>query len=726
MFARRLQQGLWPFLAAVALTGGLAVYALVLARANQSPVALWLSNGALIGWMVRKPLAQTWSFLLAGFIGTVAAKLYLGDPAMTTVLTCLCNTAETLMVSAYIRHRFPQITLQTRFLDLARVGVVGALIAAAVSAPVVMTILHLWSQPDLGIRINTMFRAHFVGMVIAGSTSLVMVRREWHRMDKGKLGILIRDLLLLTAITVGVFLESHIPMAFMIYPPLLLLVFRHRFVGMVIGMAIIALVITIVTTLNIGPFNLVAGVTPALRVVMAQVFIGVSCFVALPVALALSEQDLLQHRIRDSELRYRMLAEHTGDLVMRIRFNGDRMYVSPSIKDLLGWEVEDFLKPRPDLIHPDDRERVAADVVRLRTQGGTATSTYRLQHKDGHYVWIEAFARLVQSPDNDNAMDIIYTGRDVTRRVRVEQALVESQVQLRTITDNIPAVIARVDMSQRYTYINRFVEQVSDDTPSQIIGKTVREVRGEALYERLKVPLARAYAGESVLFEYEAPYQGKFLHFQAHYVPDRDAEGTIRGVYVLTTEITHIKNVERELLRLAHQDSLTGLANRRFFAERVSVTLKQAQRRKTPVLLALADIDNFKSINDTYGHAIGDAVLSEVGRCLQRLVREGEVVARIGGDEFVVLCDDMENLQQARAFIHSLWERLHMTVVVGDTSVDVKMSIGAAICKDEISADAMMKLADDAMYMAKEAGRDTYRVLIRGMSDSEEVKTSHA
>ncbi|WP_233840342.1 sensor domain-containing diguanylate cyclase [Dyella sp. 2HG41-7] len=724
MFARRLPQNLWSLLAAVLVTGGLAVYALGLARANQSPVALWLSNGALIGWLVRKPLSQTWSFLLAGFIGTLAAKLYLGDPAMTSVAICLCNAAETLMVGAYIRHRFPQITERTRFLDLARVGVIGALVAAAVCAPVTVTILHLWSSPDLGIRINTLIRAHFVGMVIAGSTSLVMVTRQWSRVEKGKILILIRDLLLLTAITVGVFLESHIPMAFMIYPPLLLLVFRHRFVGMVIGMAIIALVITIVTTLNIGPFNLVAGVTPALRVVMAQVFIGVSCFVALPVALALSEQDRLQHRMRESELRYRLLAEHTGDLVMRIRFNGDRMYVSPSIKDLLGWEVEDFLKPRPDLIHPEDRERVAADVARLRSEGGTITSTYRLQHKNGQYVWIEAFARLVQSPDNDSTMDIIYTGRDVSRRVRVEQALLESQVQLRTITDNIPAVIARVDMSQRYTYINRFVEQVSDDTPAQIIGKTVREVRGEALYERLKGPLARAYAGESVMFEYEAPHQGKFLHFQAHYVPDRDADGAIRGVYVLTTEITHIKNVERELLRLAHQDSLTGLANRRFFSERVSATLKQAQRRKTPVLLALADIDNFKSINDTYGHAIGDAVLSEVGRCLQRLVREGEVVARIGGDEFVVLCDDMDNLQQARAFIHSLWERLHMTVQVGDTSVNVKMSIGAAICKDEISADAMMKLADDAMYMAKEAGRDTYRVLLRGVGDSEEAKVT--
>lgn len=731
MLAKRAPNELWPLLAAFALSSGLSFYALALARANQAPVALWLANGALLGWLVQRPLARAWPLLLAAFLGFCAAKLCLGDPLLPALLIGPCHALETVVVSEAIRRRFPQLTSRTRFMDLARVGVVSALIGSTLCALAMMSIMQLWTRPDVLMNLNTLFRAHFVGMVIAGSTSLVMVMPSFRRVEPGKGRLLARDLLLMAAITVGVFMESRVPIAFLIYPPLLLLVFRHRFVGMVAGVAILALVVSLATTLNVGPFNLWPGVTPAFRVVMAQVFIGVSCFVALPIALALSDQDRLRNRIRESELRYRMLADHSGDLVMRIRANGDRMYVSPSVKELLGWEVEDFKKPRPDLIHPDDRERIAAEVTKLRTLGGTTTATYRLQHRNGHYLWIEAFARLVPSPENDGSMDIIYTGRDVTERVRIQQALIESQAQLRTITDNMPAIIARIDLSWHYTYVNRFVEQVSGRTPAQIVGKSVCEVHGDAVYDRLKHYLDRACAGESVLFEYEATHREKLLHFQAHYVPDRDAEGKVRGVYELTTEITHIKNVERELLRMAHQDSLTGLANRRYFNERITSILKQARQHDAAVLLALVDIDHFKIINDTYGHAVGDVVLAEVGRCLQKLVREGEVVARIGGDEFVVLSNAIGNARQAKAFTQSLWERLHMTVDAGGAQVQVKMSIGAVLCKDEIAGDPVMKMADEALYMAKDAGRDTYRILVHGVDDdhdnnSQECRIRHA
>jgi diguanylate cyclase (GGDEF)-like protein/PAS domain S-box-containing protein len=725
MLFRRYPEIVWQCIGLFLVTGGLSLYSISLARATHSPTSLWLVNGAMIGLLARKPLAQARPLLLAGFLGYVTAKQILGDPFVGSVLLGMCNMLEALLVSVAIRSRFPRITPATRFLDLARVGLISAFIACGLCTFSTALVMHFWPVREFFVSFNTLFRAHFLGMVIAGSTSLIVVTKGWRLSEPGgRPWRLLRDLSLLAIISIWVFCVARFPLLFMIYPPLLLLVFRHRFAGLVIGMAIIALITTAATMLDTGPFNMIAGSTPAMRVMMAQVFIGVSCLVALPVVLALAEQDRLQARARESELRYRMLADNSGDLVMRIQPSGNRQYVSPSVKELLGWEVEDFMLPRPDLIHPDDRERIAEVVTNLRNQGGTVTATYRLQHKDGHYLWIEAFARLVASPDNDGSMEIIYTGRDVTQRVQVEQALMESQHQLRTIADNVPAVIARVDMAERYTYVNRFVEQVSGENPAQMIGKTMKEVRGELLYERLKPYLKRAYAGESVMFEYDGNYRGRLLQFQAHYVPDRDAEGRIRGLYALTTEITHIKNVERELLRLAHQDSLTGLSNRRYFNERVSSVMCQANQLDKPVLLALVDIDNFKSINDSYGHATGDLVLAEVGQCLQRMVREGEVVARIGGDEFVVLCDNIVNESSAKAFVHSLWERLHMAVAVGAGNVEVRMSIGAVLCKGSVSDDVLMKLADDALYMAKAAGRDTYQLLIRTPQGNESAERS--
>lgn len=722
MFSRRHPEMLWQCIGLFAVTGGLSLYSIMLARATHTPTSLWLTDGAMVGLLVRKPLMQARWLLVAGFLGFLTAKQILGDPFVPSVLLGLCNMLEALLVSVAIRSRFPSITPQTRFLDLARVGLVSAFIACGLCTFGTASAQHFWPTREFWTSFNTLFRAHFLGMVIAGSTSLVVVMRGWRTSEPpGLPWRLIRDLSLLAVITGAVFCVRRFPLLFLVYPPLLLLVFRHRFAGMVIGLAIIALITTATTMLNVGPFNLVVGADPALKVIMAQVFIGGSCLVALPVVLALVEQDRLQAQVRESELRYRMLADNSGDLVMRIRPNGERQYVSPSIRELLGWAVEDFMQPRPDLIHPDDRERIAGVVSSLRARGGAVTATYRLQHKEGHYVWIEAYARLVASPDNDGSKEIIYTGRDVTQRVLVEQALLESEAQLHTIADNVPAVIARVDMSQRYTYVNRFVEEVSGESPSRMIGKSMREVRGEHLYERLRPYLERAYAGESVMFEYEATYHGRMQQFQAHYVPDRDADGNVRGLYALTTEITHIKNVERELLRLVHQDSLTGLANRRYFNERVPEVLRKSAQLNLPVLLAIVDIDNFKFINDSYGHAIGDDVLAEAGECLQRVVREGELVARIGGDEFVVLCDRVTSENQAKAFVHSLWERLHMAVPADAGKVDVCMSIGAVVCKGAASPDTLMKLADEALYMAKAAGRNTYRLLIKNRQGQELV-----
>jgi diguanylate cyclase (GGDEF)-like protein/PAS domain S-box-containing protein len=716
MLVKRTPGLVWQLLGLFALSGVLSLYSIALTHQTHSPASLWLTNGAMIGWLIRKPLRETWPLLIAGFLGYFAARAVLGDPVLPSIALGLCNLAETLMVTLAIRRHFPAITQETHFPNLARVALFSTTAACGLVAFTEALIKHVWPDLAFWVSFNTVFRAHLLGMIIAATTSIVFVTRESRLISpSGSRWSLALDLLPLVATCILGYSVSRFPLLFMIYPPLLWLIFRHRFAGMVIGIAIVALFTSTTTALDVGPFNLVHDATPAFKVVMAQVFIGVSCLVALPVALALVEQDRLQLRVRESEIRYRMLADNSGDLVMRIRPNGDRRYVSPSVKELLGWSVEEFMSPRPDLIHPDDRQRIADVVTTLRRVGGATTATYRLLHRAGHYVWIEAFARLVESPDDDGTTEIIYTGRDVTQRVQIQQALTESQAQLRTITDNVPAVIARIDLSERYTYINRFVEQISGELPADMIGKTVKEVRGPVLYEQMKEYLDRAYAGESVWFEYEATYRNKLLHFQTHYVPDKDSKGHVRGIYALTTEITHIKNVERELLRLAHQDALTGLANRRYFNEQSASLLRQASQRRTPALMALIDVDNFKSINDTYGHAAGDLVLAEVGRCLQGISLEGAVVARIGGDEFVVLCDHIVGENTAELFVRSLWEKLHMAVRTGGHCIDVHISMGAVFCKGSATQDALMKLADEALYLAKEAGRNTYRFVTSGL-----------
>ncbi|OOG61766.1 hypothetical protein B0E46_14550 [Rhodanobacter sp. B04] len=700
---------------------GIAVLAFVscaysLALAHSTGVmSLWIANGVLVGCLLRLPTRHWWAYLLFGFAGNGGGQLLLHNPLLASLGLATANTLEILIISGAVRWRFAEISSDTPFLELGRVALTSTLIACALSALLAGLVVHVAQGIPLFAYLNTWYRAHVVGMVIVATLTLVTLIEKGRLLGvRGKRWLLVRDMTLIAGTTLAVFTQSRYPLLFLVYPPLLLAVFRHRFAGLVLGIALVAAMTNIATALGVGPFELIPGGSETEHTILAQVFMGVTCLIAVPVALILAERRQLVIRIRESELRYRILADYAGDLVMRIRPDGQRRYVSPSIKDLLGWNVEDFMTPRPDLIHPDDRDRVAKAVTDLHREGGSTITTYRICHKNGHYVWFEALARLVPSPEGDGAMEIIYTGRDVTQRVLTEHALADSERRLRTIADNVPAVIAHVDATEHYTFVNAYVKHVSGADPLKMIGKTMREVRGEQIYSDLKGHIATALGGKAVTFEYEADYRGKHTYFQTNFVPDCDQEGQVCGVYALTTDITHIKEVEQELTKLARFDTLTGLANRRHFDEHMAMMLLQKCRQPSALLLMMIDVDHFKRVNDSWGHGVGDEVLKEVGRRIQGCLRKRDLVARLGGDEFVVLVEDVDSSSIGEGLARKVQAAMEPEMTVGTVRVQVTLSIGVALCQSVVSADDFMKIADAELYKAKSDGRNAYRMVMHG------------
>jgi len=687
------------------------VYSMALARSTGSATSLWIANGFLVGGLLRLQTRYWWMYLLFGLAGNMGARLLLHDPLLVALGLAMANSLEVLIISGAIRQRFPEIVSDTPYVGLGRVAITSTLIACAVSALFAGLIAHIAQGAPLFTYINGWYRAHVIGMVIVATITVVALTNKWKLLGTpGKRWPFVRDMALMTGTTVAVFAQSRYPLLFLVYPPLLLVVLRHRFAGLVLGIAVIATVTTIATAFGTGPFELVVAGSRTEHALLAQLFIAAACLVSVPLALILAERRQLAIRVRESELRYRILADYAGDLVMRIRPDGQRSYVSPSIKDRLGWEVEEFMQPRPDLIHPDDRERVAKAVADLHEKGGSTITTYRIRHKDGHYVWFEALARLVPSPEVDDVTEIIYSARDVTQRVLTEQALADSERRLRTITDNVPAVIAHVDATEHYTFVNAYVHHVSGQDSAQMIGKTMREVRGELVYNGLQGHIATALAGKPVTFEYEADYRGKHTYFQTNFVPDHDQEGHVRGLYALTTDITHIKEVEQELIKLARFDTLTGLANRRYFDERIAAVMLRKYRQRSPILLMMIDVDHFKRVNDSWGHGVGDEVLKEIGQRIQSCLRKSDLVARIGGDEFVVLVQDVESPSVGEGLARKVWTAMQPEIIVGAIRLQMTLSIGMAFCQSIASPDHVMQLADAELYKAKADGRNTFHM----------------
>jgi diguanylate cyclase (GGDEF)-like protein/PAS domain S-box-containing protein len=306
--------------------------------------------------------------------------------------------------------------------------------------------------------------------------------------------------------------------------------------------------------------------------------------------------------------------------------------------------------------------------------------------------------------------EIIYAGRDVTRRVAAETELQRKEHQLRAVTDNMPAMISRLDRDVRYVFASPNVGRFFGLDPASLIGRSMREVRGDAYYESLRPHIEAALRGERASFDFEAQTQDGLRYFHAEFIPDFAADGRVDGFYAMGVDITPQKLAEQALSKQARQDSLTGLANRRHFEERLGQALERSARSGAPVALMCLDVDRFKQLNDSLGHAGGDAVLVQFARRLETCVRGIDLVARLGGDEFVVLLEQVESADVPEQIAQRLVQVMAQPMRVEGRDVWVTTSIGIGYAQHPRDGDTLMRLADAALYGAKEAGRNTYRL----------------
>jgi diguanylate cyclase (GGDEF)-like protein/PAS domain S-box-containing protein len=695
-----------------AVTGVCAWWSVEFTRGPAGLSTLWLASGVLCGVLLTSPRAR-WPAYIASALSTfVLVNRARGSAWDIALLLSVANTVDAIGVAFVIARGVDSVTDMSRLTRISLLAVGGTGIACGISALLAAATLMSVTNAAFGDLYRTWFASHALGMVIAG-TLTVVARAEGRRLlgARGRRVELLLTLLLTVVVCLLVFDPVGYPLPFLVFPPLLLAAFRHRFSGFVLGSAVVAVIAATEHALGHGPFAALPGYSEAARTLMLQAFIASACLLALPVAIVLTHLRLLNRRVTASEHDYRMLAEYSRDMVVRMDASGRRRYISPAASEILGWDIEDLRSARWDLVHPDDREPLAEVVRNLYRNGGSATAIYRARHRDGQYVWIEAHARLVPSPDPGEAPDLIYAGRDITRRITAEHELERNQRRLRAITDHMPAFVVHVDASERYTFINAHMGKAMAMDPASMVGRSVREVLGEAMYARLKPYLAAVMSGETVTFEIEREFDGELRHHQSTYVPDFAADGSIVGFYGVTFDISRLKLAEKELDRLLRHDPLTGLANRFHFNERLELAIARSHRTYRSIALLYLDIDHFKGINDTLGHAAGDAVLREFARRLHDSVREVDLVARLGGDEFVVLLDDIDAPGVAQMIARKLMTKLGDPIRVEGHERIVTASIGIAFHRHPVpGADALMQLADAALYEAKAAGRNTFRM----------------
>lgn len=322
------------------------------------------------------------------------------------------------------------------------------------------------------------------------------------------------------------------------------------------------------------------------------------------------------------------------------------------------------------------------------------------------------------------------------------RALHESEALYRLLTEDARDVIWKTDAELRVLYISPADERLRGYQTHEVIGHHVFEMftdAGVAVVKKLlhqrQVSDVYSDAQEFITFEVEHVCKdGRTIWGEVLSKPDRNAQGVIVGYHGITREITQRKLLEDQVHELAFHDTLTGLANRRLLVDHLTQTMSSGKRSRHHGALLFLDLDNFKPLNDAHGHGVGDLLLIEVARRLKACVREVDTVARFGGDEFVVLLNELstdrgESIAEAGAIAEGIRESLAQPYVLHASESDplhariehhCTASLGVVVFSGhEATQEEVIDWADSAMYRAKEEGRNLIQYH-QGQADSKD------
>jgi diguanylate cyclase (GGDEF)-like protein/PAS domain S-box-containing protein len=358
---------------------------------------------------------------------------------------------------------------------------------------------------------------------------------------------------------------------------------------------------------------------------------------------------------------------------------------------------------------------------------GTRTQGYRCLHqamsegRSVHYleyslrygIWYEVTA--YPQPDG---LSIYF--RDVTERVAAEQKL---RLHERAIEASVNAIVITTARRHKYSivHVNPAFERITGYTAQEVIGRSCRFLQGsdtqQPELQTLRMLLREQKEGKVTLRNYRK--DGTLFYNELHIAPVRGPKGHVTHYVGVLNDITETKRYQQELEHHVNHDALTGLANRHLLQDRLQQAMFRAGRRNVRCAVMFLDLDHFKLVNDGLGHDVGDALLKRVADELLGIFRPEDTVARFGGDEFVLIATEVQDLAAVTEIAQRIVTRLATPMVIGEQEITVSASLGIAIYPDDgETVDELLKNADAAMYHSKQGGRNAFSYYRREMNIS--------
>lgn len=409
-------------------------------------------------------------------------------------------------------------------------------------------------------------------------------------------------------------------------------------------------------------------------------------------------------KLGTDEDRYRTLVEHVSDWIWEVDENGIYTYASPRIKDILGYSPDEVIGKTPfDLMEPEEGKRIAPIFEYHVKNKLPIKSLENINlHRDGHEVILETSGSPII---NAEGKCIGYRGmdRDITLRKQNERR----QQQLLDIIEASPDFIATLDINGNSLYYNPAARKMLGIDKEEPFSETANErwITDLIKIEGIPAAIEKGYwKGETTILKED----GKEIPVSQMIVAHKSENGAVEFLSTIAHDITERKELEKVIYHQAHYDSLTNLPNRRFLYKKLAKMMNHLTEQKRVAILFL-DLDNFKEINDTLGHEFGDQLLKMTAAQLENCVEKDDFICRYGGDEFILILDNIQNQIEAKEKAGIILEVFNKPFQIDGHSLKVTGSMGISIYPDDgTDLAVLIQKADNAMYRIKRERKNNF------------------
>ena len=428
-------------------------------------------------------------------------------------------------------------------------------------------------------------------------------------------------------------------------------------------------------------------------------------------------QDLL-NQISEREERLKLALWGSGDEFWDWDLRKNSLF-RIGADQLLGEHADQRLSTddwRARAVHPDDLPKVQQRIqAHILGEAEFYESEHRVRNADGNYVWVRSRGKVVARDEDGNPLRIAGTASDVSLTRRAERERRIASEVLRSMSE----AVAVFDQSFDFVSVNPAFSRITGYEADEVIGRNTSLLdspqHGDEFYQRTRELLTQTGHWQGEMWQRRKDGEEFLGWIELNEVRDSQHERT--HFVAVVNDITDKKRAEQELRYLANYDTLTGLPNRTLLSERLARAVVRARRQDARVAVLFLDLDRFKDVNDSLGHAAGDRILKAAAARLLATVRETDTVARLGGDEFTVVLEDIEHPDVAehvaRKIIVAFGQPLELD---GRSEVVISPSVGISLYPDHgLVPSDLLKFADTAMYQAKEHGRNTFQFYTEAM-----------